>query len=326
MGRKNNAGVGPAKRKNERKQKMTITEAEMMNRTFGCELEYEGISQAEAAKTVAEVTGGTTRYVGGSYGTWEVTMPDGRKWKVVSDGSLRGTSSETVTPVMTVADLETLQQVVRALRRKGAKANGRTGLHVHVGAADFTAENVKNLVKTFYKQETLILKAAGTLPARIAQYTQTTDHGFVDKICRMRNPTMDGINRAWFGTFTPHPYHYEHHRYHALNLNNLWNEKRTIEYRFFNGSTHAGEVKTAVQLAILIALRAKSAKASSARNPRPYNEASAKYDLRVFLLRLGANGNLFKTMRSHLCKNLPGSAAWRDGRHDGRNARTEANG
>jgi hypothetical protein len=142
----------------------------------------------------------------------------------------------------------------------------------------------------------------------------------------MRNPTMNAINTAWFGTFTPHPYHYESHRYHALNLNNLWNDKRTIEYRFFNGSTHAGEVKTAVQLAILIALRAKSAKASSARNPRPYNEASAKYDLRVFLLRLGANGDLFKTMRFHLCKNLPGSAAWKDGRHDGRNANAEANG
>jgi hypothetical protein len=305
---------------------MTITEAEMANRTFGCELEYEGISQETAARTVAEVTGGTARYVGGSYRTWEVTMPDGRRWKVVSDGSLRGTSSETVTPVMTVADLETLQKVVRALRRNGAKANSRTGLHVHVGAADFTAENVKNLVKTFYKQETLILKAAGTLPARIAQYTRTTDHAFVDRICTMRHPTMDRINAAWFGTFTPHPYHYESHRYHALNLNNLWNEKRTIEYRFFNGTTHAGEVKTAVQLAILIALRAKSAKASSARNPRPYSEASAKYDFRVFLLRLGANGGLFKTMRFHLCKNRPGSAAWRDGRHDGRNAATEANG
>ena len=72
--------------------------------------------------------------------------------------------------------------------------------------------------------------------------------------------------------------------------------------------------------------RAKDAKASSAKSQRPYNEASAKYDLRVFLLRLGANGDLFKTMRFHLCKNLPGSAAWKDGRHDGRNDRTEANG
>ena len=295
---------------------MTITEAEMMNRTFGCELEYEGISQSAAAKTVAEVTGGTARYVGGYYGTWEVTMPDGRKWKVVSDGSLEGVSSETVTPVMKISDLPTLQNVVRALRHRGARANVRTGLHVHVGAADFTAENIKNLVRTFYKQETLILKAAGTLPYRIAEYTQTTDHTFVDKICKMRSPTMERINAAWFGTYTPHPDHYDDHRYHALNLNNLWNEKRTIEYRFFNGTTHAGEVKTAVQLAILIALRAKSAKASSARNPRPYSAESAKYDFRVFLLRLGANGNLFKTMRFHLCKNLPGSAAWKDGRHD----------
>ena len=317
MGRKNNAGVGPAKRKNERKQKMTITEAEMMNRTFGCELEYEGISQAEAAKTVAEVTGGTARFVGGSYGTWEVTMPDGRKWQVVSDGSLCGTSSETVTPVMTVADLETLQQVVRALRRKGAKANGRTGLHVHVGAADFTAENVKNLVKTFYKQEELILKAAGTLPERIDQYTRKTDHGFVDAICAMRHPTMAKIGDAYYGGLTDRDTHYSDARYRALNLHNLWwGDKHTIEYRFFNGTTHAGKVKTAVQLAILIAIRAKNAKASSARNPRPYSAASAKYDFRVFLLRLGANGSLFKTMRHHLCKNLPGSAAWKDGRHD----------
>ena len=63
-------------------------------------------------------------------------------------------------------------------------------------------------------------------------------------------------------------------------------------------------------------LKAKSAKAASAKNPRPYSEASAKYDFRVFLLRLGANGETFKSMRKHLCKNLPGSAAWKDGRHD----------
>ena len=61
---------------------------------------------------------------------------------------------------------------------------------------------------------------------------------------------------------------------------------------------------------------AKSAKASSARNPRPYNEASAKYDLRVFLLRLGWIGEMFKAPRKHLLKRMPGSAAWKDGRHD----------
>ena len=199
-----------------------------------------------------------------------------------------------------------------------SKVNSRTGLHVHVGIADFNATNVKNLVKTWFKQETLILKAIGTLPERLGHYTRPTDRTFVDKICGLRNPTMESINRAWFGTYTPNPAHYDGHRYRTLNINNLWGygAKKTMEIRAFNGTTHAGEVRTAVELSLLLAIRAKNAKASSAKNPRPYSEASAKYDLRVFLLRLGANGATFKTMRKHLCKNLPGSAAWKDGRHD----------
>ena len=295
---------------------MTITEAQMSERTFGCELEYEGISQSTAAKTVAEIVGGTARFEGTHLSNWVVTMPDGRRWQVVSDGSLRGTSAEVVTPIMRIADMELLQKVVRALRRAGAKANNRTGLHVHVGAEDFTPENIKNLVRTFYKQEELILKAAGTEANRIARYTRKTDHAFVDKICKLRKPTMRQINEAWFGRYTPHPYHYDDHRYRALNLNNLWNDKHTLEARFWNGTTHSGMVKSAVQMTILLAIRAKMAKASSAKNPRPYSEASAKYDFRVFLLRLGANGPFFKTMRKLLMRNLPGSAAWKDGRHD----------
>ena len=291
-------------------EEMTVTEAQMNDRTFGCELEYEGISQVEAARVVAEVVGGTARYEGRHLHNWVVTQPDGRKWQVVSDGSLCGTSSETVTPILRWSDIETLQKVVRALRRAGAKANSRTGLHVHVGAADFTPTEVKNLVKTFYKQETLILKAAGTDEERLRHYTRRTDHAFVEKIATMRRPTMEAINAAWFGTYTLHPYHYDGHRYRALNLNNLWDSKRTVEHRFWNGTTHAGKVKAAVQLSLLIAIRAKNAKASSAKNPRPYDTRNARYDFRVFLLRLGANGPLFKTMRKLLTENLPGSAAW----------------
>ncbi len=295
---------------------MTITEAELSEMTFGVELEYEGISQETAARAVAETVGGTARYEGRHLRNWVVTQPDGRRWQIVSDGSLRGSASETVTPILRLADMHTLQMVVRALRRAGARANTRTGLHVHVGAIDLEAKGVRNLVRTFYKQETLILKAMGTDEARIARYTRVTDHDFVEKICRMRNPTMKGINTAWFGRYNPNPYHYDDHRYRALNLNNLWNEKHTVEFRGHNGTTHAGKVRAAVMMDLLMVCRAKKAKASSAKNPRPYNEASAKYDFRVFLLRLGANGTLFKTMRYHLCRNLPGSAAWKNGRHD----------
>ena len=135
---------------------MTVTEAELASLTFGCELEYEGISQSTAATVVAETVGGTARYEGSHLSNWVVTMPDGRRWQVVSDGSLRG-GAEVVTPILRIADMETLQEVVRKMRKAHAKVNERTGLHVHVGAQGMTPKQIKNLVRLFYKQETLIL-------------------------------------------------------------------------------------------------------------------------------------------------------------------------
>jgi hypothetical protein len=176
---------------------------------------------------------------------------------------------------------------------------------------------IKNLVKIFYKQETLILKATGTQQCRIDSYTRKTDLGFVDKICKMANPTMAKLADAYYAGYSDRHSHYSRARYHALNLHNLWNgNKGTVEFRYHEQSLHAGVIKAAVLIDLLMVLKAKSAKAASAKNPRPYSEASAKYDFRVFLLRLGANGATFKSMRKHLCKNLPGSAAWKDGRHD----------
>lgn len=293
---------------------MTITEEMMSEMTFGCELEYEGISQEKAAKTVATAVGGEWRYVGRHLHNYEVTMADGRKWQIVSDGSLRGTSSETVTPILKIADMETLQEVVRALRKAGAKVNERTGLHIHIGAKEMTPAQIKNLVRIFYKQETLILKAIGTRANRLGWYTRPTDKEFVDKICKMANPTMEKLNAAWFGHYNANPTHYDQHRYRALNLNNLWGygAKHTVEFRCFEGTTHAGEIRTNVLLAILIVLKAMSAKAASAKNPRAYSSASAKYDLRVFLLRIGMIGSYYKNPRMHLMKKMPGSAAWKN--------------
>lgn len=207
--------------------------------------------------------------------------------------------------------------LVERMRKAKAKVNSRTGLHVHVGAQGMTPTQIKNLVKIFYKQETLILKATGTQQCRIDSYTRKTDLGFVDKICKMANPTMAKLADAYYAGYSDRHSHYSRARYHALNLHNLWNgNKGTVEFRYHEQSLHAGVIKAAVLIDLLMVLKAKSAKAASAKNPRPYSEASAKYDFRVFLFRLGANGATFKSMRKHLCKNLPGSAAWKDGRHD----------
>ena len=131
---------------------MTKTQAELSGLTFGCELEYEGIGKPYAARLIAEVTGGRveTENDGGVIRT-SVRMRDGRVWSIVRDGSLHGTSCESVTPILTIEDLPMLEKVVAALRRGGAIVNERTGLHIHVGMRNAEPVAVKNLVRTFYK-------------------------------------------------------------------------------------------------------------------------------------------------------------------------------
>ena len=283
--------------------------------TFGTELEYTNISRERAAKAIHTVVGGQVTHIGGAYDEWTVVAPDGRHWKAISDGSLtdRATSAEVVTPILKWDDLDTLQAVVRALRRAGAKTPECTSQHVHVGIENFTARQIANLARIFYKQEELILKAAGTLERRLRSYTQRTDREFISRLERMKPASRDDLNRAWFGYANPNPAHYDHARYRAINLNNVW-RMGTVEFRLFNGTTHAGEVKAHIVLCLAIAAKALCATCASTKNQRPYNPESARYDLRVFLLRLGLIGPEFKNVRMHLMKRMPGSAAWKHGR------------
>ena len=64
----------------------------MKNQTFGIEIEMNHITRQRAAQVVAETLGegATFRHTGGAYDAWEVTAPDGRRWKLVSDASIAG--------------------------------------------------------------------------------------------------------------------------------------------------------------------------------------------------------------------------------------------
>ena len=282
---------------------------------FGTELEYTNISREGAARAIQSVVGGRISHTGGSYDAWTVTAPDGRKWKAVSDGSLgsRTTSAEVVTPILHWNDFDTLQEMVRALRRAGAKTPACTSQHVHVGVEDFTAAQIANFARIWYKQEKLLLKAIGTLPSRLAHYTKPTDREFIDRLEKMKPQTREQLNIAWYGYANPHPYHYDRTRYRALNLNNV-ELTGTVEVRAFNGTCHAGHAKFACILALLIAAKAKTAKCASTKKPREYSEESAAYDARVFLLHAGAIGPELKNFRKFILGNLPGNKAWKHGR------------
>ena len=281
---------------------------------FGVEIETVKRTREQVARAIHSVVGGTIRHAGypATYDPWEVEDLRGRKWKVVADASLlsvpKHLQAEIVSPVLTYDDLPQLQEVVRAVRRAGCKVDNRCGIHIHVDGAIFDTKKLCNLAKTFYKQEELILHALGVHAER-QRYCRRLNDDFIRSIERTRPRTLRDLNRAWYGRENNTPQHYDSTRYATLNLHNLW-YRNTVEMRAANSTLHAGKVKAYIQFVLALAARAVNARAASSRK-REFNPESARYDLRVLLLRLGMIGDEFKTARKHLMANMPGDAAFK---------------
>jgi hypothetical protein len=284
---------------------------------YGIEIETVGTDKQTLARAIQTVVGGT---VTTDYEGVRVTATDGRVWKVVRDASLSGgdRSGEIVSPILTYTDVETLQEVVRAVRTAGGRADASTGIHIHVDGAALDAKATANLVKLIHKQEQILESALGVSQARLGRYCRSIEPEFMRRIETRKPKTMQDLREAWYGYRHAQPSRYDSSRYHGLNLNSLF-FRGTVEFRYFNGSLHAGEIKAYLQLVLAVTAKAMRARAASSAK-RTYDPATAKYDFRVFLLHLGLIGDEFKTARHHLLKRLGGSSAWKGERRDRRPA------
>jgi hypothetical protein len=281
--------------------------------TFGIEIEMNRITRAKAAQVLADHFGTRVQHTGGTYDTRLVPDAQGRDWKIVSDNSIEGPQEERtefVSPICHWEDIETVQELVRKLRAAGAKAHTSCGVHVHIGRGQHTPKTLRNLVNLVNAKEDLLTQALGISPERRARWCQAVDPDFLARLNR-RKPTTDAaFAELWYNTpeWRWHAsQHYDTSRYHLLNLHSVF-QKGTIEFRAFNASLHAGEIKSFIQLAMAISYQALKSSAASARRPETDNP---KYTFRCWLLRLGFIGDEFKTAREHLTKRLPGNAAWR---------------
>ena len=112
---------------------------EAKKQTIGVEVEMNNITRREAARVAAEYFG-TGRYEDtarrNGYFTWSAWDAQGREWKFQKDVSIAGDDlhkCEMVTPILTYEDMETLQELVRILRKAGAKSDATRGCGVHYG-------------------------------------------------------------------------------------------------------------------------------------------------------------------------------------------------
>lgn len=291
----------------------------MLTKKFGIEIEFTGITRNQAARVAAEHLGGRADYSN------TVTDRNGRKWKFVSDGSIRPEKKvggrkvaasneykvELVSPILTYReDIETLQELIRKLRKAGAFANDSCGIHIHLNGADHDARSIKNFINIVASKNDLLYKALQIKPSRM-RYCKKMDEKLVQAIKRKRPQTLRAIEDIWYdGYRESRNTHYHDSRYHFLNLHSFFHGNHTVELRGFNSELHAGKVRAYIVLALALNNQALTQASASSRKPQTENE---KFAMRTYLNRIGLIGEEFKNCRDHLTAHLTGSAAWRYG-------------
>ena len=303
---------------------------EMKKQTIGVEVEMNNITRSRAAKLAAEFFG-TERYsdtaLRNGYSTWSAWDSEGREWKFQKDVSIAGPDSEKcelVTPILNYEDIETLQELIRRLRKAGAKSDATRGcgVHIHIGANGHTPQSLRNLANIMASHESLIADALNLDRDRIHRYCRTVDPAFIERVNKRKPKTMAAFADVWYkanGADWGRTAHYNDSRYHMLNYHATFT-KGTIEFRLFQfdapsagrrNGLHAGQLKSYIQLCLALSQMAKMVKTAS---PKPQQNENPKYAMRTWLLRLGFIGDEFKTAREILTKRLAGDTAFRNGR------------
>ena len=304
--------------------------ANMKSQTIGVEVEMNNITRRKAAQVAAEFFGtdrweDTARRNG--YSSWSAWDAQGREWKFQQDISIEGPGAEQcemVTPILTYADMETLQELCRRLRKAGAKSDASRGcgVHIHIGANGHNAKTLRNLANIMASHERLLADALRLETYRLENYCKMVDPNFLRELNAKKPDTMAKLADIWYnshGANYGRTMHYNGSRYHMLNLHATFT-KGTIEFRLFQfdeptagrkGGIHAGQLKSYIQLCLALSQMAKEAKSAS---PKPQQTENPKYAMRTWLLRLGFIGDEFATARDFLTRNLAGDGAFRHGR------------
>ena len=303
---------------------------EMKKQTIGVEVEMNHITRSGAAKIAADYFGtgrceDTARRNG--YSTWSAWDASGREWKFQKDVSIAGDDAhkcELVTPILTYSDIEILQELIRRLRKAGAKSDATQGcgVHIHIGAKGHTPQSLRNLANIMASHENLLAEALNLDHYRMSRYCRTVDEAFLQQVNKKKPASMAAFADIWYTSQNAsygRDHHYNDSRYHMLNYHATFT-KGTIEFRLFQfdapadgkrNGLHAGQLKSYIQLCLALSQMAKDAKCAS---PKPQQHDNPKYAMRTWLLRLGFVGEEFSTARDFLTRRLSGDAAFRNGR------------
>ena len=296
---------------------------DIRKQTFGIEIETVGRDRKETAQIVAELFETSISRDGGYYDKYVVRDNKNRKWTFMTDGSLSSDRScEVVSPVLNYEDIELLQNVVRALRKGGCKTDYSCGIHVHVGTEEVEnfaryAKNLSNIVETHYD----LLKKALNFSDR-SRWCRSNKY-FQEQMNKSNIKDEKDVMKLWYDTDNERTAeilateHYNHSRYHLLNMHSYFQNKG-VEFRAFNGTLHAGEIRAYICLCLAMNTQAIN-KSFVAKKYVTTGENDA-FAMNSWLYNMNLAGEEFKNVRKHLMKNLSGNLEYRNGSFTSRRA------
>lgn len=229
---------------------------------------------------------------------------------IISAG--RDYSCELVSPILTYdEDIETLQEIVRGLRKSGAFTNASCGIHIHLDGADHDVRIIRNFINIIASKNDLLYKALEIKQERM-RFCKKMDEHLFSSINKKHPNTMKDLEDIWYeGYYGTRNTHYHDFRYHFLNLHSFFTGNHMVELRGFNSELRAGKVRSYIALAMNH--QALTQKCASSKKPQVENE---KFAMRTYLNRIGMIGEEFKNCRDHLTNALSECSAWRFGNRE----------
>ena len=252
----------------------------MKTQKFGIEIEFNRNHQKKKQRMLSQNISEQRNFISGRIIklTGQKTVKE-ETWKATFDiqyllhrekkGGRREPASEEykceiVSPILEYEDLEDLQEIVRQLRHKGAFVSDQCGIHIHVDASRYTPQTLRNLVNIIASKEDILYKALQIDPARL-RWCKKTNEQLIQTINKRKPKTMEELKDIWYeGSHRRRTDHYNDTRYHGLNLHATFT-KGTVEFRLFNSTTHAGEIKAYIQFCLAVSHQALTQKKASAR-------------------------------------------------------------
>ena len=302
-----------------------MTEVDIKNQKFSIELSFTGIFRRKAAETPADFFGTEACHMRGTYDTWTVSDPEDKTWRLIHDPRIHGewrlsgdvylpkrdsiARVRLVTPLLSYDELPKLQACIQRIREAGAKVNATCDMSVHIDASAHNCQSIKNLICIMYSKEDVLFRALRVNEERAEVYSRKVREPVIQQIRTLscdETKDLTPLEEIWFEGL-PRPDGELNRMYHyALNPNSVF-YRNTIEFRCFNATLDTGKIAAYLHLCLAIPAQAISQRSTVVKKMVSENE---QYTFRVWLVRLGLNGDEFKQTRDILLSNLSGNKAW----------------